>query len=338
MTQHSTAIARVHDEPSGLERHETQAVATVVDMTPEVFKRRIENEQAMRAVLKEYVKSNMVENHHFSRKLGTVELPKPMLLQEGVRNICSLFKLFFGEPEITETYLDGDHYRVRTHIKLFNAEGRQISSGDAVCSTRETKYAFRKGDRLCPACGGGAIIKGKSQYGGGWLCYANKGGCGAKFADDDERITSQQLGRIDNPDKADIENTVLKMSVKRAKVAAVCDVAMVSEIFTPEDGDAADEPPTARTANRTKPADQPQQYSTPKTSTAAPAAARNSDIVKTAVDLAHKLEHEHGVEFESLAMQFLPEGVAKFSDLDDAQASGVVPGLVELLNAKLAGS
>lgn len=338
MTHHSTAIARVHDEPSGLERHETQAVATVVDMTPEVFKRRIENEQAMRAVLKEYVKSNMVENHHFSRKLGTVELPKPMLLQEGVRNICSLFKLFFGEPEITETYLDGDHYRVRTHIKLFNAEGRQIASGDAVCSTRETKYAFRKGDRLCPDCGSGAIIKGKAQYGGGWVCYSNKGGCGAKFADDDARLTSQQLGRVDNPDKADVENTVLKISVKRAKVAAVCDVALVSEIFAPEAGD--DDAPPVRQQAKTNRSDPPQ--TSPKTSAAAapdPGPKTPEDgAIKTAVDLAYKLQKHHGVDAETLAMQFLPEGVAKFSDLDDAQASGVVPGLVELLNAKLAGS
>jgi len=331
MTQHSTAIARVED-PSGLERQEPQAIATVVDMTPEVFKRRIENEQAMRTILKDYVKSNMVENHHYSRKLGTVDLPKPMLLQEGVRNICSLFKLYFGEPEITETYLDGDHYRVRTHIKLYNAEGRQIASGDAVCSTRETKYAYRKGDRLCPECGGGAIIKGKSQYGGGWLCYANKGGCGAKFGDDDERITSQQLVRIDNPDKADVENTVLKIAIKRAKVAAVCDVAMVSEIFAPEDGP---EPPVTRTRPS---ADQPQ--SSPKTSTAGAAQRSNAPqngVVQTAVDLAYKLQKQFGVDAETLAMQFLPEGVAKFSDLTEEQAAEAVPGLVDLMNAKLAG-
>lgn len=37
----------------------------------------------------------------------------------------------------------------------------------------------------CPVCGVvGAIIKGKPEYGGGWLCFQKKGGCGAKFQND----------------------------------------------------------------------------------------------------------------------------------------------------------
>lgn len=36
----------------------------------------------------------------------------------------------------------------------------------------------------CPACGKkGSIIKGKEEYGGGYLCFKKKGGCGAKFKD-----------------------------------------------------------------------------------------------------------------------------------------------------------
>jgi hypothetical protein len=35
---------------------------------------------------------------------------------------------------------------------------------------------------ICPVCGKDAIIQGKPEYGGGWLCYKQKGGCGAKFA------------------------------------------------------------------------------------------------------------------------------------------------------------
>ena len=36
---------------------------------------------------------------------------------------------------------------------------------------------------VCPDCGKDAIIKGKEEYGGGWLCYKAKGGCGSKFAE-----------------------------------------------------------------------------------------------------------------------------------------------------------
>ncbi len=70
----------------------------------------------------------------------------------------------------------------------------------------------------------------------------------------------------------------------------------------------------------------------PETSTAA---ASNKD---TAVELAKKLHDEHGIEFEALAMQFLPEGVAKFGSLTDEQAAEIVPGLQELLKAKLEAS
>lgn len=336
----STAIARA-EEPSGLEHSENRALALPIEMSVEVFEAQVKREEAMRGVLKDYVGRNMKEGHHFSNTLGTVTLPKPMLLQEGTRNICSLFKLTFGNPEIDEKWLDGDHYRVRTHIALFNAEGRQIASGDGICSTRETKYAYRTGQRECPECHVPAIMKDNKTANGGFYCWAKKDGCGAKFAADDARITEQVTGRVDNPDKADIENTVLKMSIKRAKSAAVCDVPMVSEIFAPDEEGARErgrEGETQRSAN-SKPAN------APRSNTQASAAVGDEQppqggtphSIKTAVDLAAKLQKDHGVDFESLAMQFLPEGVGKFSELSEDQAAEVVPGLAELLTAKVSG-
>lgn len=35
--------------------------------------------------------------------------------------------------------------------------------------------------RACPECGESAIIKGKAEYGGGWVCWKKRGGCGATF-------------------------------------------------------------------------------------------------------------------------------------------------------------
>lgn len=43
--------------------------------------------------------------------------------------------------------------------------------------------AQAKSDPLCPVCGVAAIIKGREEYGGGWLCFKKKGGCGAKWPD-----------------------------------------------------------------------------------------------------------------------------------------------------------
>jgi hypothetical protein len=107
-----------------------------------------------------------------------------------------------------------------------------IAEGDASCNSRETKYRWREAQRLCPACGQSAIIKGREEFGGGWLCFKKKGGCGAKFPDGDQTIESQQTGRIFNPDIADQVNTIQKMSQKRSLVGAVLLAVNASEFFT----------------------------------------------------------------------------------------------------------
>ena len=76
------------------------------------------------------------------------------------------------------------------------------------------------------------IIKGKEQYGGGWLCYLKKGGCGEKYETEDKRITDQVIGKVENPDIADIYNTVKKMAKKRAFVDAMLTATAASDCFT----------------------------------------------------------------------------------------------------------
>jgi hypothetical protein len=107
-----------------------------------------------------------------------------------------------------------------------------IAEGDASCNSRETKYRWRESQRACPACGQAAIIKGKEDFGGGWLCWKKKGGCGAKYADGDPVIESQQTGRVSNPDIADQVNTIQKMAQKRALVGSVLLAVNASEFFT----------------------------------------------------------------------------------------------------------
>jgi len=107
-----------------------------------------------------------------------------------------------------------------------------IAEGDASCNSRETKYRWREAQRSCPACGVAAIIKGKEDFGGGWLCWKKRGGCGAKFPDGDQTIESQQTGRVFNPDIADQVNTIQKMAQKRSLVGAVLLAVNASEFFT----------------------------------------------------------------------------------------------------------
>lgn len=50
--------------------------------------------------------------------------------------------------------------------------------------------------RGCPVCGQAAVIKGRPEYGGGWVCYKRFGGCGEKFTDNDSRIHNGSTLRL----------------------------------------------------------------------------------------------------------------------------------------------
>jgi len=55
-------------------------------------------------------------------------------------------------------------------------------------------------DFPCPSCGEKAIIASKPEFGGGWLCFKKKQGCGKKWGpDDDPRI--EELGDPTNTDE-----------------------------------------------------------------------------------------------------------------------------------------
>ena len=94
----------------------------------------------------------------------------------------------------------------------------------------ESKYRWRTTERICPHCKKPAIIKGKAEYGGGWLCWKKKDGCGQKFDDQDRVITDQEVEKIENPDIIDCVNTVLKMAQKRAMVAASLSMSHLGDV------------------------------------------------------------------------------------------------------------
>lgn len=157
---------------------------------------------------------------------------KPALLQPGAQKAAMYFN---ARPDhhVEKTELGNGHveYLITTELTS-RATGTVIGMGLGSCTTMESKYRYRKAARQCPACGAEAIIKGKAEFGGGWLCFKKQGGCGAKYAEDDQAITSQAAGRADNPDVYDARNTVLKMAVKRSFVAAALSLGCLSELFT----------------------------------------------------------------------------------------------------------
>lgn len=180
-------------------------------------------QDAMRAVMK--------PGTHYGVIPGTEKL---CLLKPGSDKLGLMFRLI-PTYEIERTDLPGGHREYFVQCRL-ECGGVLAGNGIGCCSTMEKKYRFRKGERTCPSCGKSkTVIKGKAQYGGGWLCWNQKGGCGAKFADGDPDIEGQNVGQVENDCIADTYNTALKMAKKRAHADAILTATAASDIFDPAD-------------------------------------------------------------------------------------------------------
>jgi hypothetical protein len=194
------------------------------------------------AIIQQAMQQAMREDEHFGTIPGT---KKPTLLKPGAEKLCVLFNLR-PEYQITRADLPDGHREYQIICNLLNVSGDHVGQGLGLCSTLETKYRWRTSERICPECGNPAIIKGRAEYGGGWVCFKKKGGCGAKWTDGDALIEDQTVGRCENPDLADTWNTVLKMSKKRALVDAVLTTTAASDVFTQDMEETVPEPRPAQ--------------------------------------------------------------------------------------------
>lgn len=218
MNEPQTHIVRRDDGPQALARTEDWDEGIPVE-------RIIARVEKIREVQQRVMKPD----HHYGVIPGTGG--KPTLLKPGAELLSLTFQLA-PKFRTIETW-DGQHLEAVVTCTLVHIPtGQEVGDGIGSCTTKEVKYAFRKGERVCPSCSKPTIIKGKEEYGGGWLCFAKKGGCGAKFGDKDPAIIGQETGRVANPDLPDLYNTVRKMACKRAHVAAVLFVTCASESFT----------------------------------------------------------------------------------------------------------
>lgn len=211
---------------------EQTAVATTSKWLPAMS---IQDVIARRNAMVEFVKEAMKPSVDFGVIPGT---DKPTLLKPGAEKLCTLFGMTtrFIIVESEKDWM-GDHHNgepffyFNYRAQLYRGDAL-IAEADGSCSTMEKKYRWRNADRRCPQCGKPTIIKGKQEYGGGWICFAKKGGCGAKFGDNEPSIVEQQVGQVVNPDIADQVNTVQKMAQKRALIAATLIAVNASEFFT----------------------------------------------------------------------------------------------------------
>jgi hypothetical protein len=188
-----------------------------------------------RNMMVDFVRRAMTQNTDYGMIPGT---QKNTLLKPGAEKLNTLFGLTprFIEIKTVEDWGGTEHngepffyYWQKCHLLR---DGVVVGEGDGSCNSWEKKYRYRSSERVCPNCGKPAIIKGKAEYGGGYICFEKKGGCKSKFSDTDPAIVDQQTGQVPNPEISDIVNTLLKMAQKRALIAATLLAVNASEFFT----------------------------------------------------------------------------------------------------------
>jgi len=191
---------------------------------------------------------------------------KPSLLKPGAEKLATFFGLrkefsVIAEEDWTGAEHGEPHFYYLVRCSLYR-DDVLVAAADGSCNSWESRYRWRKAARICPFCRADAIIKGKAEYGGGWLCFKKKGGCGAKFKDGDKSIEGQPAGRVPNQDIFDQVNTILKMAEKRALVAAVLLAVGASEFFTQDMEDIIDAEWTEHEPPKQEPRQEPK--ATPK--------------------------------------------------------------------------
>lgn len=208
--------------------------------SPEDLRATIAREKVQREIILEYVRGEMKEGQHyytsksFTREDGeeprdSDRAEKPSLKKEGALNLAHLLHC---RPRVAqrekETDVDG-HFSVTTMVQLISLRtGEIVGEGEGYCSTRESKYAWRwLPEWEVPEAQRAGLKSRRVQIKRG----ARKGQWMSMF-------------RFTNPDLADLFNTILKLSYKRALVAGVLTLPLVSEVFTqdvedlePEDED-----------------------------------------------------------------------------------------------------
>ncbi|MGH8650225.1 MAG: hypothetical protein ACREUP_13130, partial [Burkholderiales bacterium] len=221
------------DEPPRLR----PAQLIVPERTPVALEERsVEDVMAQMEKVRQLMSGVLKEGEHYGVIPGTggadpEKKPKPTLLQPGAQKLCFMFRLA-PRYVITRNDLPNGHREFEIRCELVHAgTGQVIGEGVGSCSTMESKYRWRMAERSCPDCGKDTIKRSKYDD-KGWYCFAKIGGCGAQFAAVDARIIGQEVGRKENPDIADVYNTVLKIAKKRAFVDATLTATAAGDSFT----------------------------------------------------------------------------------------------------------
>lgn len=177
--------------------------------------------------LVEFTKKLMQPNKDFGVIPGT---NKPTLLKPGAEKLCTLFgfRPDFVLERVVEDWDKGFFYYAYK-CSLIRG-GEVVAAGIGSCNSKEKKYRWRSAEVKCPRCGKPTIRKSKNEP--GWYCWRKLDGCGATFVADDQSITGQARGQVENTEPFELVNTIQKMAQKRALIAATLIGCNASEFYT----------------------------------------------------------------------------------------------------------
>jgi ribosomal protein L37AE/L43A len=151
--------------------------------------------------------------------------PDKMLYKVGAEWFASAFGVRPQYEQLEADRTNGEtphvYYRYRCMLVLVRT-GQVIGEAVGQCSNDETKYKYRQQNYKCPTCKKETILRSKNEWGGGWYCNKNKGGCGAKYEKGAAEIENQpKPGRVLNTEVLELAHTIDAMAQKRAFVLAL---------------------------------------------------------------------------------------------------------------------
>lgn len=239
-------------EPGALSREAGSGAMALARMSGQEFDARLAMVTKAQERVRALVKAIMREGEDFGTIPGT---KKPTLLKPGSEKLCAFYGLV-ATYEVATAYGDGAArpwitVEVKAVMRLGSADGPIVGEGLGSANSSESKHRWRTAKRTCPSCGSvGAIARSnyedKDTGERGWYCRD----CKEKFALADPAIVDQALGRIENEDPGDVENTCLKMAKKRAYIDGTLTTTATSGFFTQDLEDSAGEPTKAAGESR----------------------------------------------------------------------------------------
>lgn len=190
------------------------------------------------ALIKQVMVEVMRDGEHYGTIPGCGS--RKVLYKTGGELLMLMFRLSNRTVSNWRDLPDG-HRECEAVVEILSADGVLLSTGVGLCSSMESKYRYRPGPveftgRKVPrdywSCKQSDPLKAQALLGGpGHGVRKNENG-------EWEVVTKGEAG--ENPNPADVFNTVLKMAKKRAFLDGVIIATAVSDIFSPEDDDDPD--------------------------------------------------------------------------------------------------